>query len=72
MLRQFTTIFLTFTFAIPAFVQNYEPQILILTPNEFTYAKSFEKIVNSKNQEFAQNVDYEEKSKYVNSSEFKN
>jgi len=62
---------LTFTFALTALGQTYEPQILILTPNELEFDKSFEKDVKQKNKELSKRPENKEQVDYLKSEEFK-
>jgi hypothetical protein len=69
-MKKLTTILLTLTFAFTASGQSYEPQILILTPNEIEYEKSFEKDINSKNAELSKNSKNTKESDIVKSEVF--
>lgn len=71
-MNKLTIIILTFTFALTALGQTYEPQILILTPNEFKYDKSFEKDVKLKNKELSKRPVNKEQADYLKSDEFNN
>lgn len=70
-MKKLTIIILTFTFALTALGQTFEPQILILTPNEFKYDKTFDKDIKSKNKELSKRPKNSEQSEFVKSEEFK-
>lgn len=70
-MKKLTTIILTFTFALTALGQTYEPQILILTANEFKSDKSFESELKSKNKELSKRPKDTEQADYIKSEEFK-
>lgn len=70
-MKKLTIILLTFTFALTALGQTYEPQILILTPNELKFDKSFEKDVKQKNKELSKRPENKEQADYLKSEEFK-
>lgn len=70
-MKKLKLILFTFTFALTAFGQIYEPQILILTPSEFKCEKSFEKDVKQKNKELSRRLENKEKAEYLKSEEFK-
>lgn len=70
-MKKLTIIILTFTFALTALGQTYEPQILILTPKEFKYDKSFEKDVKLRNKELSKRPENKEQADYLESDEFK-
>jgi hypothetical protein len=71
-MKKLTILLLTFSFAFSALGQIYEPQILILTPNEFKYDKALEKDVKSKNKELEKRPENSEQTEFVKSDEFKN
>ena len=70
-MKKLTTIILTFTLAVTALGQKYEPQILILTPNEFKSDKSFESELKSKKIELSKRPKNNEQAQYIKSDEFK-
>jgi len=70
-MKKLTIIMVTFAFALTALGQSYEPQILILAPNEFKYDKAFEKDVKLKNKEFSKRPKNKEQDDYLKSDEFK-
>lgn len=70
-MKKLTIVLLTFTFALTALGQTYEPQILILTPNELKFDKSFEKDVKQKNKELSKRPENKEQDDYLKSEEFK-
>ncbi|HRN92233.1 MAG TPA: hypothetical protein PLE75_05050 [Ferruginibacter sp.] len=70
-MKKLTIIILTFTFALTALGQTFEPQILILTPNEFKYDKTFDKDIKSKNKELLKRPQNSEQADFVKSDEFK-
>ena len=70
-MKKLTTLILTLTFAFIAFGQTYEPKILILTPNEFSYEKSFDTELKSKNKELSQRPKNQEQADFVKSDDFK-
>lgn len=70
-MEKLTTLILTLTFALTALGQSYEPQILILTPNEFNSEKSFESELKSKNKELSKRPKNAEEADYIKSDEFK-
>lgn len=70
-MKKLTIIVLTFTFALTALGQTFEPQILILTPNEFKYDKTFDKDIKSKNKELSKRPKNSEQTEFVKSEEFK-
>ncbi len=57
--------------ALFAIGQSYEPQILILSPNEFIFDKSFEKEIQSKNIELSSDSKISDKKEFIASEEFK-
>lgn len=69
-MKKLTIIILTFTFALTALGQTFEPQILILTPNEFKYDKTFDKDIKSKNKELSKRPQNSEQTDFVKSVEF--
>jgi hypothetical protein len=71
-MKKLTIIALTFSFAWTALGQTVEPQILILTPNEFKYHKTFDKDIKSKNKELSKRPQNSEQTDFVKSDEFKN
>ncbi len=70
-MKKLTIIILTFTFALTALGQTFEPQILILTPNEFKYEKTFDKEIKSANKELSKRPKNSEQTDFVKSEEFK-
>jgi hypothetical protein len=70
-MKKITIIVLTLTFALTALGQTFEPQILILTPNEFKYDKTFEKDIKSANKELSKRPKKSEQSDFLKSDEFK-
>ena len=70
-MKKLTIIILTFTFALTALGQTFEPQILILTPNEFEYDKTFDKDIKSNNKELSKRPKNSEQTDFVKSDEFK-
>lgn len=70
-MKKLTIIILTSTFALTALGQTYEPQILILTPNEFKFEKTFEKDIKSKNKEISKTPKNSEQTDFIKSDEFK-
>lgn len=70
-MRFFTTI-LFFLILQPTFGQPvYEPQILILAPNETKYDKAFDKEIENYNNEIKKNTNTSEQENALNSPEFK-
>lgn len=69
-MKKLTTQILTLTFGLTALGQSYEPQILILTPNEFKFEKSFESELKSKNKELSRSKNTDQ-ADYIKSDEFK-
>lgn len=69
-MKKLTTILLTLTFVFTVSGQSYEPKILILTPNDFEYEKSFEKDIDSKNAELSKNSKTTKESDIIKSDEF--
>lgn len=70
-MKKLTIVILNFTFALTALGQTFEPQILILTPNEFKYDKTFEKDLKSNNKELSKRPKNSEQTDFVKSDEFK-
>lgn len=70
-MKKLTIIILTFTFVLTALGQTFEPQILILTPNEFKYEKTFDKEIKSANKELSKRPKNSEQTDFVKSDEFK-
>lgn len=70
-MKKLTIIILTFTSALTALGQTFEPQILILTPNEFKYEKTFDKEIKSANKELSKRPKNSEQTDFVKSEEFK-
>jgi hypothetical protein len=70
-MKKLTIIVLSFTFALTTLGQTFEPQILILTPNEFKYDKTFDKDIKSKNKELSKRPQNSEQTDFVKSDEFK-
>src|SRR5690606_16041841 len=70
-MKKLTIIILTFTSALTALGQTFEPQILILTPNEFKYEKTLDKEIKSANKELSKRPKNSEQTDFVKSEEFK-
>lgn len=70
-MKKLTIILLTFTFALTALGQTFEPQILILTPNELKYEKTFETDIKSANKDLSKRPKNSEQNDFVKSDEFK-
>lgn len=61
----------TFSIAFTALSQSYEPQILILSPNEIKFDKEFDSEIKIKNEEIAKYLKKPDYKEAIKSSEFK-
>ncbi len=66
-----TTIIFTLFISLASFGQTYEPEILVLSPNELKVEKSLETEVRTKNKELSNRPKNSEQADYLKSDEFK-
>lgn len=70
-MRILTFTILIITIAYSAFGQPYEPKMIILTPDYFTYEKTFEEEIKAKNKELSEYSQNSAEAAYLKSDEFK-
>ena len=70
-MQKIVTLALIALTALKVHSQNYEPQILILSPNEFKYDKQFEFEIKKINDKISEHIKSLKKEKIEKSSEFK-
>lgn len=70
-MKRLTTLTFILTISFVSFGQAYEPEILILSPNELTFEKSFEKELKTKNKELSNKPINSEQADFTKSDEFK-
>lgn len=69
-MKRVTTLLAFYLISLGVFGQNYEPQILILAPNETTYDKKFEKQLIQINNELKKSSRTTEQEEYIKTKEF--
>jgi hypothetical protein len=70
-MKRLTTFTFIFTVSFATFGQTYEPEILILSPNEFKFEKSFETELKTKNKEISNRPKNSKQADFTKSEEFK-
>ncbi len=70
-MKRIATLTVTLTISFASFGQTYEPEILILSPNELKFEKSFETELKTKNKELSNRLKNLEQADFTKSEEFK-
>ena len=71
-MRKVTTLTILILIAFSVLGQEYEPQILILAPNETTFDKKFKEAITKINSDLSKRPTAEEQENYIKSNEFTN